>query len=340
VAKSPGPIEDAVERGITAFNERDWTTAFALLSPLAEQGEPKAMFWLGNLHRFGFGAPSDLPRAWELILEAARRGHEPAREQVINETINFPGRKLPLDYEAAGLLWVKEDVAAGKPQAQLRLGLGLLHGFGGLAIDEAEGLRLLELAAEQDYAPAQSLLGSLYGAYTFGKPDYPRSLAWLRRAADNGFISAQSRLGWIYEKGENGAAVDFDEARAWYRKGGAGGDLLSSVALARMHERGLGGEKDPRQALLWRAQAAALGDYRSALKVARALVSGRIAQRDYVQAYALFSLAALRDERRGSPDLTKSTAARDKLGERLTPDQLERARDLVDRMKVRFIGDG
>jgi TPR repeat protein len=47
------------------------------------------------------------------------------------------------------------------------------------------------------------------------KRNYAEALKWWRRAAEQGYASAQFSLGLMYEKGD-GVAQDFVEAHKWY----------------------------------------------------------------------------------------------------------------------------
>jgi hypothetical protein len=69
-------------------------------------------------------------------------------------------------------------------------------------------------------AAAQALLGERFLA----EKNYGEAFKWLRRAAEQGDVEAQQRLGYMYEAG---LGVARDEARAgrWYRRAMQSGDV-------------------------------------------------------------------------------------------------------------------
>jgi TPR repeat protein len=65
------------------------------------------------------------------------------------------------------------------------------------------------------------------------KQDYAEAMAWYRKAADQGDATAQSLIGWLYEKGQ-GVSKDCDQAKAWYQKAADQGLQAGRDGLARV----------------------------------------------------------------------------------------------------------
>jgi predicted aspartyl protease len=83
-------------------------------------------------------------------------------------------------------------------------------------------LEYLRKAAEQNYLSAQNGLGRAY-ARGLGVPrDDQQAVAWYRKAADQGLAAAQNNLGVMYLNGQ-GVPVDAQQATAWFRKAAAQG---------------------------------------------------------------------------------------------------------------------
>ena len=61
-----------LDKGLAALKARDYPTAFAILSGLAEQRNPKAQCNLANLYHFGWGIDANGTKAAELYLAVAR----------------------------------------------------------------------------------------------------------------------------------------------------------------------------------------------------------------------------------------------------------------------------
>jgi len=90
------------------------------------------------------------------------------------------------------------------------------HGLG-VTRDPAKAAEYAKQAAEKDYPPAETLLGSYYGR-GFGVPKNPgQALQWYRKAADQGYALAQLALGGFYQSG-TGVPRDWEQAIAWLTK--------------------------------------------------------------------------------------------------------------------------
>ena len=101
-------------------------------------------------------------------------------------------------------------------------------------------LGLCREAAEQGYASAQTNLGWLY--YNgYGVPkDYAQAVKWYGLAAEQSDATAQYNLGLMYDNGR-GVSEDDDEAAKWYRLAADQGD---ADAKARLEELTAGQTKE------------------------------------------------------------------------------------------------
>jgi len=119
---------------------------------------------------------------------------------------------------------LRRDAEQGKPDAQLALGLLLLHGKG-VPANRAEAVQWLEKAANQNYPPAQYWL-----ATTFDAARQSDRVKWLRRAADNGFGLAQFTVGQMYFSGQ-GVVQDVIEAYKWLHLASRQGNPAAAAFL-------------------------------------------------------------------------------------------------------------
>jgi TPR repeat protein len=122
-----------------------------------------------------------------------------------------------------------------------------------LAGDVVGAMPALRRAADDGYAPAQSLYG-----YILDKAGYNEEAAqYFRRAADQGDADGQYGLAMLYARGE-GVGRDAAAAREWLERAGNQGHKLAVVALSQAFLAGsLGFKADP-------ADAAGLGWVRKA----------------------------------------------------------------------------
>jgi hypothetical protein len=107
----------------------------------------------------------------------------------------------------------------------------------GVAQDDKRAVKWYRKAANQGYASAQSNLGFMYSNGKGVAQDGKQAVKWYRKAADQGDASAQSNLGWMYENGK-GVAQDDKQAVKWYRKAADQGDASAQYNLGLIYEYG------------------------------------------------------------------------------------------------------
>ncbi len=83
-------------------------------------------------------------------------------------------------------------------------------------------------------------------------------MAWYRKAADQGDITAQTNICEMYRNGW-GVEQDVEKAVAWYRKAAARGEPMAQTNLGASYLLGQGVQKDLVQAYMWCALAASAG---------------------------------------------------------------------------------
>jgi hypothetical protein len=113
-------------------------------------------------------------------------------------------------------------------------------------------------AANDGNASAQSEIGKRFARNT-NPPDYDNAIIWFRKAAEQGFPSAQRNLGIGYLDGL-GVAKDEAEAVRWFRKAAEQGLASAQRVLAECYLEGQGVSKDKEEAVKWFQRAAAQGD--------------------------------------------------------------------------------
>ena len=88
-----------VDNGVRSIVLEDYATAFTEFSNLAEEGVPRAQYWLGLMHEFGDGVPQDYSKAKKWYERAAEQGQVGAQLQLA-EMYLF-GRGTERDYVSA-----------------------------------------------------------------------------------------------------------------------------------------------------------------------------------------------------------------------------------------------
>ena len=85
----------------------------------------------------------------------------------------------------------------------------------GVPKDVVEAAKWFRMAAEQEDADAQWVLGNMYHQGEGVPKDYAENIKWYRKAAMQGHVEAQYNLGVLYHKGERGVPRDHVESYAW-----------------------------------------------------------------------------------------------------------------------------
>jgi TPR repeat protein len=153
--------------------------------------------------------------------------------------------------------------------------------------DYPTALRLLRPLADQGDGRAQMLLAVMYFVGDRGVPqDYAVAVKWYRLAADQDFVSAQTSLGTMYEKGR-GVPQDYAAAVKWYRLAADRDDGYAQVSLGTMYAEGRGVPQDYVQAHKWYNLGATAGN-EDAIKN-RDIVAGKMTPAQIAEAQKLAS---------------------------------------------------
>lgn len=122
-------------------------------------------------------------------------------------------------------------------------------------------------AAEQGDVNAQCRLGQMYRLGEGVPLDDVEAAKWFCKAAEQGDLYAQGIMGWLYRCGE-GVPQDDAEAGNWYRKAADQGLADAQFWLGVMYRCGQGGvQKDDVEAAKWFRKAAEQGNKDAQLKL-------------------------------------------------------------------------
>jgi TPR repeat protein len=88
-----------MEEGVAAYQRGDHAAAIREFKPLAEKGDPKAQFHLGEIHGQGRGVKRDLKEAARWYRQAAMQGHGEA--QAVLGGLYAAGLGVPRDFGLA-----------------------------------------------------------------------------------------------------------------------------------------------------------------------------------------------------------------------------------------------
>ena len=280
-----------LQKGMDAFQARDFDEAHNLLRPLAEGGNADAQFYfaLSSLRKFdskqaavwfikasdqghagaqyelanmlstGFWVERDDDKARSLYLMSARQGYVEAQHSLAFSYLNGDGSLFPQDYDQARF-WYRKAAEQGDVSAQYMLGNIYLIGRG-VKPDNAQAMIWYRKAAEQGDANAQYGLGSIYRFpflwFAGGRieQDVREAVVWYSKAAEQGYYLAQTGLGEIYEDGEGDVPQNIKRAVIWYSQAAEQGNAELQYKLGQMYEN-LDAVKDHVEAEIWYRKAA------------------------------------------------------------------------------------
>ena len=214
---------------------RSETEAAAWFAKAARQNDPDGFDRLARCYLCGKGVKQNFVTAARLYgkAESLRR-------------VNYFGR-----YPVSSL---RRRAELGDPESQSLLGQYCLYrpDNGG---DQAEGVKWLRLAAQQNHAEAYLRLGDCCRKGDGIEQDRAEAFRWYRLAAGRGLSRAKHALGNCYYTG-CGVERDLKEAVRWFRRAAEQGLAASQYVLGEFHEYGIGVRRDLQTAVRYYRRAA------------------------------------------------------------------------------------
>jgi TPR repeat protein len=222
--------------------------------------------------------------------------------------------------------------AADQDYAPGQSNLGSLYATGrGVGKDDSQAVALFRKAAAKGFAPAQSNLGTMYQHGKGVAKDLQEALKWYRVAAEQKYVFAQLNLGSMYYAGE-GVGKDPRQAAVWYRLAAEQGDSQAQTNLGLMYVRGEGVTQDDREGVKWYRLAAAQGTATAQSNLGTMYGMGRGVGQDFVRAYMWLNVAAAKLTGAEAKEATGNLSITEK---NLTAAQLAQAKEMARRCEAR-----
>jgi TPR repeat protein len=246
------------------------------------------------------------------------------------------GDVVPLDI-AEAFKWILRSAKAGFVEAQLRMG----HFFNtqsfyennleGISTDDVEASKWYQLAADQSCGEAQFYLAMMFRAGRGVPQDNGLAVKWHGLSRENGFGYDLREYDEVYLS-TPGPEMYMEEAK--------GGDMWAQEALGDMYYSGKGVERDLEEAVKWYLLAAEQGLKRSAFMLG--IIYAK--KKEDVIGYAWLHFASLTkyllpmEDNSGIRDLLEndSILLRDKMGKRMSDDQLKEAQSLSESLQMKI----
>ncbi|KAJ3241868.1 hypothetical protein HDU81_009730 [Chytriomyces hyalinus] len=209
--------------------------AFDILKRLCFQGNSEAQFLVGC----GYNEDSNYETAYLLLYNAAIQKHGGACGKL--GALIVSGKCAETDVNTA-VKFFKKGLKYGDSESAYKLGQGYAHGTMGLALNFAEGLRLLNECAKDSASDCRpKALFEISRIYELGSDEIPVNkgiaLSALNDAAKGGYVPAITKIADCYRSGKFGLRVDEKKAMSLYKTAADLGDMQARDALSSMRSQ-------------------------------------------------------------------------------------------------------
>lgn len=209
------PESEKLKEAEQLYIDGNTKEAFPLFKELAEEGNGRACYFLGEYYKWGYGEVKiNKEKAEHYIRKGDALGDALAR-------VNL-GYLLPKDSDERIIIFremfpVILDLAKqGDPVVENEL-VDLYDGSHGVEKDNEEVFYWALKSAEQGYWRSQYKIGRIYnGGYGVEKDDV-KKVEWYRKSAEKGYDWGMYNVACCYINGE-GTDKNVDEAKKWYNK--------------------------------------------------------------------------------------------------------------------------
>lgn len=158
------------------------TTNFALIKSLAENGDAKSQYLLGEMYFKGNNVIQDYSLAEKWFLKSADQGNTDAQTAIGSMYLNGYGvRQNPI----TAMEWHKKSASLGNSTAQAAIGLMYFKG-NGITKSYPDAINWFKKSASLGNSTAQYYLGGIYGNGAYGvKADESIAKEWFGKSCDN-----------------------------------------------------------------------------------------------------------------------------------------------------------
>lgn len=209
-------VNEDLQKGLQAYQQRDYSTALSYLRPLAENGVAEAQRKLAVMYRHGRGVKQNDVEAIKWYRKAAEQGHVRAQNS-LGIMYRF-GLGVGKDSQEAAK-WLTAAAEQGDSKGQENIAMMFLDGDGVIQSDE-QAVYWLTKAARQGQMKSQLTLGLMTLAGRGIKKDEQQGMDWIMQSANQGYPQAAEAVAKAYADGLYGVEKDLQQAQYWYKRAG------------------------------------------------------------------------------------------------------------------------
>lgn len=285
-ASVPSAVEGPAKEAMALFQDGRHARAVDLAKPLADQGNPDALYLMGFAHETGKGAEASKEKAVEYYRKAAA-----AKQRDAAYRLSFILLASEKEEERDQAREALENAAKDDPAVAGRiLGEAYLRGRLSPSADPDKAVFWWKRAADAGDIPSLMLMGRFYEGQ-FGFPelkDAKASVDAYAKAAGLGDASAMAALGSRYLSGDE-KVRDEKKGREWLKKAIEAKEYTAYLALGDYEENV---KKDLKAALTEYERGKDAGQIDCTLRVADFYLEGKGTEKDATRGLALLEKAA------------------------------------------------
>jgi len=196
--RNPNSRSDS-ELAMKYYNSGDFTMAFRVWLPLAQDNIVDAQFYTAMLYDMGKGVARNPKQAVHWYQQAALGGNHHAQHNL--GVAYADGEGVPSDLTKA-IYWWQQSASLGNTDSQYNLGMLYAMGNETIKRDFSKAHKWWRRAAMSGDAMAQYNLGSLFANGDGVIKNYCEAMRWWQKSAKNGFSQASMALQLITEKND------------------------------------------------------------------------------------------------------------------------------------------
>lgn len=231
----------------------------------------------------------------------------------------------------SNFIYVGDAAEQGDADAQYTFGLMHERGINNIPKDNRKAALWYKKAAEQGHKNAQYKMGVMHYIGSGVEENEETSFEWHLKAAQQGHVEAQYQVGYCYKNGV-GTSTDMRQSFEWYRKAAEQGNVDAQYSLGILY--GSGPDCSPEIFSELYLSYHKEGNVDGQLSLALTYAQSLSVPLDYVQAYAWLSLACKYCEAHMRELYTRH---RDKVIEKMAPQQFLEAQSLLSQMSRKYI---
>ena len=282
--------DSEIKKAEQLFLEGKCKEAFKIFEKLAENGNGRAMYFMGQYYQNSYGCVTiDEKKANEW----RKKGYEKGEElSTLKYGFNLSDKKEKNRITSQVFPKVLKLAENGDTNAQFELGRCYYWGTG-VEKNVKEAFRWYMKSAKQGNVTAQNNVGHCYEKGIGVEKNVKEAFRWYMKSAEKGHSDAQCNVGHCYNSG-TGVEKNVKEAFRWYMKSAEQGNSNAQGSVGYCYENGRGVGRDEVEAFRWYMKSAEQGNSIAQREVSRCYRYGTGVEMNYEESLRWYAYAISR----------------------------------------------